>query len=336
MDRSLAPRLRGFATTQRVKRGSRSVSRWGLIISQHGRLRHWMIASLLALLSLTGGWLWLRDSSLVAVRHVQISGVRGVDSRAIELALGAAAKHMSTMDVNLGELRAAVASYPQVREVRASTSFPHSMHILVAEQPPVATLLVDGQRTALAADGVVLGRSLVSSSLPVIDGSRFPGKHISEAPISQYLAILGAAPAPFQKLLTRIFTGPKGITVRARNGMLIYFGDATRPHAKWLSLARVLLAPSSAGATYVDVRLPERPAAGMSGEGVPAPDAQASGLDPTSAALAESLASAVSGDATQTTGVSSSTAVAPVTSESEASASNPVTSAGNDASSPQE
>ena len=44
-----------------------------------------------------------------------------------------------------------------------------------------------------------------------------------------------------------------------RNGLLVYFGDATRPHAKWLSLARVLADPSSAGASYVDVRLPVAP-----------------------------------------------------------------------------
>ena len=55
-----------------------------------------------------------------------------------------------------------------------------------------------------------------------------------------------------------------------RGGLLAYFGDATLPHAKWLSLARVLADPSSAGASYVDVRLPERPAAGFAA-GVTAP-----------------------------------------------------------------
>ena len=56
-----------------------------------------------------------------------------------------------------------------------------------------------------------------------------------------------------------------------RNGLLVYFGDAARPHAKWLSLARVLADPSSAGASYVDVRVPERPAAGFAGGVADAP-----------------------------------------------------------------
>ncbi len=61
-----------------------------------------------------------------------------------------------------------------------------------------------------------------------------------------------------------------------RSGLLAYFGDATRPHAKWLSLARVLADPSSAGASYIDVRLPERPAAGFPAGARP-PDASAAG-----------------------------------------------------------
>ena len=88
------------------------------------------------------------------------------------------------------------------------------------------------------------------------------------------LAVLGAAPAPLARLVERVFTGAQGLTVAMRNGLLVYFGDATRPHAKWLSLARVLADPSSAGASYVDVRLPSRPAAGFPA-GVTPPNASA-------------------------------------------------------------
>jgi cell division protein FtsQ len=101
-----------------------------------------------------------------------------------------------------------------------------------------------------------------------------------------------------------VFTGPEGLTVTMRNGLSIYFGDGTRPHAKWLSAARVLADPSSAGATYVDVRLPERPAAGTpaaSGlEGAAAAPAQVSASDPSAAALAAALAAAVNGTSTPT------------------------------------
>jgi hypothetical protein len=83
------------------------------------------------------------------------------------------------------------------------------------------------------------------------------------------LAVLGAAPTPLLKVSERVFFSSKGLTIAMRNGLLAYFGDATRPHAKWLALAAVFVAPGAAGATDVDVRLPERPAAGFSGSSPP-------------------------------------------------------------------
>jgi cell division septal protein FtsQ len=58
-----------------------------------------------------------------------------------------------------------------VRSVRAIPSFPHSLRIEVTEQLPVAALTIDGARTAVAADGVVLGPALLSSSLPALNGA---------------------------------------------------------------------------------------------------------------------------------------------------------------------
>ncbi len=37
--------------------------------------------ALAALILLGGGWLWLRNSPLVSVEHVQITGVQGVRGR---------------------------------------------------------------------------------------------------------------------------------------------------------------------------------------------------------------------------------------------------------------
>ena len=113
-----------------------------------------------------------------------------------------------------------------------------------------------------------------------------------------------------------MFTGPKGLTVAMRNGLLAYFGDASRPHAKWLSLAQVLADPSSAGASYIDVRLPARPAAGFPA-GVLPPAASTSAVagsseqpggssESTVASLAAGLADG-NGEASQATGAPAST-----------------------------
>jgi hypothetical protein len=123
------------------------------------------------------------------------------------------------------------------------------------------------------------------------------------------LTLLGAAPAPLAKAVTRVYTGPQGVTAAMRNGLVVYFGNATRPHAKWLSLARVLADPSSAGAVYVDVRVPGRPAAGFGGAGPP--EAATTATTPTSAADPATAAELAAG-LTSALGLSSGEQPAPL------------------------
>ncbi len=265
------------------------------------------------LVALAGGWLWLRDSSLVAVERVQISGVRGPDARAIETALGNAARRMSTLDVRPAALRAAVAPFRLVRELAATPSFPHGLRISVIEQLPVAAVSAGGQRTAVAADGVLLGPAFLSGSLPTLSGSSevVAGQRLKSPGLIAAASLLGAAPAPLAKLVARVFTGPMGLTVAMRNGLHVYFGDASRPHAKWLALARVLAEPRAAGASYVDVRLPERPAAGFAPGTAGAATAAGTGTTatgPEQALSPESAAAALSTALAGSTGGGSSAA----------------------------
>jgi len=282
-----------------------------LLISRRHRLRIALLGVLVVLGLLAGGWLWLRDSPLVSVEHVRVSGLHGPEAHAIETALAGAASHMSTLDVHPAALRAAVASFPVVRSVRAIPGFPHGLRIEVVEQLPVAVLTIGGTRTAVAADGVVLGPALLSGSLPVLSGEQgaaqpLVGQHVQSQNLLAELTVLGAAPKSLELLTARAFMSPggEGLTVAMRGGLRVYFGDATRPNAKWSSLARVLADPSSAGASYIDVRLPERPAAGF-----PAGSGPSGGV--TSAAVGagtpESTVAALAAGLTATNGGGSTT-----------------------------
>lgn len=272
------------------------------------RLRIALVAVALALPLLGGGWLWLRHSSFVAVRDVRIEGVHGADAATVEAALAEAARRMSTLDVNVGALRAAVAPLHVVSAVHASARFPHGLTIDVVEQPPVASLDVAGVRTALAADGVALGPSLLSASLPTVDGSfaPAPGERVHGNSLLEALAVLGAAPAALAPHVERIYMGAHGLTATMRNGLVVYFGNDALAHAKWLSLARVLADSGAAGATYVDVRLPSRPAAGFPA-GVTPPDASGEAVTSTGeqTASTESTVAALAAGLTQSTGVGS-------------------------------
>lgn len=277
---------------------------------------------LVALPLLAGGWLWLRNSSFVAVRHVHITGVHGAEAIEIRSALDDAAKRMSTMDFNAAALRSAVASFAIVGAVHVKTELPHTVIISVAERPPVAALqsappdgAQAGQRTAVAADGTVLGPAWLSGALPLVSSAVEPvaGHPLGECFAREAVTVLGAAPLALAKHVTRVYNGPEGLTVAMSNGLLVYFGDSTRPHAKWMSLARVLASPNAAGALYIDVRLPERPAAGFTTPSTSRPASTSSpassaataagtssavaNIDPTAAALAGRLSEATGGEA---------------------------------------
>ncbi len=340
MDRSLAAgSTRPFRAAGAVPRRRRALGRPRLpaLLSRRGRPRVVLACLAIALVLLAGGWMLLRNSPLVSVSHVRVTGLSGPQSQAIEAALDSAARRMSTLDVNAAALRAAVAPFHIVRGLHVSTSFPHGLHIAVEEEVPVAALVVEGTRTAVAADGVVLGPALLRGSLPELSAGSAPplGQRIGNYYARVGLSVIAAAPRALARLIQRVYAAPQGEAVALRGGLVAYFGDASRPHAKWLALARVLADPGSAGASYVDVRLPERPAAGFSASTTeqsatsvtPAPSAKEKSAPRESSiqALAEGLgapsgnAAANAAAAAAGTSTSTSTSEASENSEKEAS-----------------
>lgn len=131
-------------------------------------------AGLAALVLLGGGWVWLRDSSLVAVRRVTVTGVSGPDAGQIRSVLVLAARNMTTLDVRLGPLHTAVAPYPVVKDLEVSAQFPHGMRIHVVEQLPVAALVAGGQKVAASPDGTLI-HDAPTASLPEVPVGAFPG-----------------------------------------------------------------------------------------------------------------------------------------------------------------
>lgn len=208
------------------------------------------------------GWTWLRDSSLVAIEQISVTGATGPEAANVRRALTTAARDMTVLHVREDELRTAVAPYPIVKSVSVETDFPHGLRIAVHEHDAVAAVVVDGKRTPVAPDGTIL-RGSPARAVPVIPLSTPPGSdRVTSARGLQAIALLAAAPSALRKRVAKIGRGPKGIVATLRQGPPLHFGDAGRLEAKWAAAARVLADPSSAGATYVDLRVPERPAAG--------------------------------------------------------------------------
>ena len=216
-------------------------------------------AAVLALLG--GGWLWLRDSSLVAVRQVSVSGLTGSDAPRVRAALQDAALDMTTLHVRASQLNTAVEPFPAVEAVEAHADFPHGLRIVVHEHAAVGAIVAGSQRLAVAADGTLL-RDTPTRGLPVIAMPVSPGgDRLADRGALRAAALLATAPSPLRAKIRRVYMGQRGLTVPLQNGPILYFGGADRLRAKWTAATVVLGDRSSAGATYVDVRLPERPAA---------------------------------------------------------------------------
>ena len=221
-----------------------------------------LLAVALSVAGLAGGWMWLRDSQLVAVDEVVVSGASGPQAEQIRAAV-----------------RAAVATYPIVRDLRVQRDLPHGLRITVLQHVPVAAVQAAGRRTPVAADRTVL-RGAAADGLPVVVARTAPGDGRLDPRTARAVALLAVAPAALRARVERVAAGSRGWTATVRDGPMLVFGVAERLRAKWIAVARVLADRSSAGATYVDVRLPERPVAG----GLVDPVAQAKADAPPQAA----------------------------------------------------
>lgn len=241
----------------------RSVPRAALALPPVWRRR--MVAMLAAFFVLCAGyWLWFRDSSFAQVHDVYVTGVDGPQARAIRSALEEAALSQSTLHVRTAELRDAVSSYPVVRSVTAQGDFPHKLTIDVQLNLPVAVIQSPSGRKPVAADGLILSDVPIGAGLPVVTvKSALPTERLSDGKAFQLVRVVGLAPPGLRERLESVYIKPGiGVVAEVRNGPELRFGDSSRLPAKWMAAARVLAAPASRGASYIDLRLPERPAAG--------------------------------------------------------------------------
>ncbi|MDX6652696.1 MAG: cell division protein FtsQ [Solirubrobacterales bacterium] len=238
-------------------------------VTPHGRWRRRAVALVLLTMTLAAGYLfWLRDSSLVAVNRLEITGVSGPDSNRVRGALAQVARNMTTLHVKQGELAAAVRPFPIVKSVSAETHFPSGLTIRVEQQKPVLVVQSGGALIAAAADGTLLRGVPAQSGIPRLRlptaprGNRLQGGALAQA------VVLGAAPAPLRRYAIASSIVAETIQVRLRNGPELRFGDASRAAAKWAAVAKILADPRVGQVAYIDVSAPHRPAVGGIVQGI--------------------------------------------------------------------
>jgi cell division protein FtsQ len=198
------------------------------------------------------------------VDRVSVTGLTTEDADRLRAALVSTARTMTTLHVDRSRLQDATAGYPVVRRLEVTTDFPHGLRIHVVEHEPAAIAVSSGGRVPVAADGTVLRGLPVEDQLPTLraeGGSR--GDRLADATAVRAARMAGAAPAPLRRRLDSVSRdGDRGYVGTLREGPELIFGSAGRLRAKWAAAARVLADSESQGASYLDLRVPGRPAAG--------------------------------------------------------------------------
>jgi cell division protein FtsQ len=116
---------------------------------------------------------------------------------------------------------------------------------------------------AVTGGGLLLRDVGTPDTVPEIDVRSLPGgERVADPHVLGALAVAAAAPPALARRTISIGSGPRGLNAKLESGPPLIFGSSEDAAAKWAGAARVLADPSSAGATYLDLRVPGRVAAG--------------------------------------------------------------------------
>ena len=226
--------------------------------------------ALVAVIVLTGGgYLWLRESSLVAVEDVQISGITASDGEKVRAALESAARDMTTLNVREQILHEATAPYSSVDDLQVQADFPHTLRIRVIERRPVAALARAGERRIpVTSNGTLLRGVTAERDLPSVKLKSDPaGPRVEDRKILSALAVASAAPDALRGRTNEVKVDKRGVIVDLDEGPELIFGGGEEADKKWAAAARVLAEISARGAV---VSRPSRP--GSRGCGRPCAD----------------------------------------------------------------
>ncbi len=208
-------------------------------------------------------WLLLVHTPLAHPRDLEIKGATGATATKITAALEEAALEQSTFAVDEAALMQAVAGFPEVAAVRVSAHPPMRLDLFVVMRPAVATVEAGGRQVAVAADGTVLTRG-VERTLPALDRSlgQITMRDGRVAGGAEALRLLAAAPEPLLGMAKALRQGRSGLELELTRGPRLIFGNADAAALKWAAAAAVIADGSAAQASYLDLRVPARPAVG--------------------------------------------------------------------------
>ena len=254
---------------------------------------------IILVLALVAGYhFWLRDSSLVGIKNLEIVGVsvKDEEGKQIDQAVRTAMGEMTTLNVQPELLREELGRYPRVADASIETSFPDSATVTVTMREDGSIYGEGSDALLIATDGTVLGPAAgEEESLPLIGDGDPPvetgagkepgsgGEALTGRALRQAV-VLGAAPPAFRSFVKGSRMTPEGVLVEIENGPTLLFGDPSDADQKWRTASALIADPSFDTSSYVDLTVPRRPAVSPVVPTFESPEAPATGASGAAAA----------------------------------------------------
>jgi len=229
---------------------------------------------LLALVFAAAYQFWLRDSSLVEIKKLEIVGVseKSEEGKQIAEAVRTAMGEMTTLHVQPEVLDRELARFPRVADAEIEASFPDSAKVTVAVRENGSVYGDGSDALLIATDGTVLGPAAgLEDSLPLIgegdppaspeepSGTSGGTKVLTGRALTQAL-VLGSAPPEIRRYVDRTTMSQDGVLVSLDDGLELLFGDSSHADQKWRAAVALIADPNFDTDSYVDLTVPRRPA----------------------------------------------------------------------------
>jgi cell division septal protein FtsQ len=225
-----------------------------------------VIVGVVLLLLAVGGYFAARDTSLFAVRAIDVRGGTPALRSEVRVAL-AAETGQSLLRVDSSALDNRLSALSGLRSFSYDRAFPHTLRVVVRAERPVLVLRQGSDAYLVAMGGRVL-RPLAHpqlSSLPRLYVKKDVKIAVGETPSDAVAAGAAAAAVVRSAVLPGgahfVDVAAHDLTVRLGAAFELRLGDASDLRLK-IAIARRILAVSpgvTAGSGYLDVSVPERP-----------------------------------------------------------------------------
>jgi cell division protein FtsQ len=226
-----------------------------------------LLTALALVVAAVGGYFVARDTSVFAVRSIDVRGAPpGVSlqvRRAIRNDLGT-----SLLRLNMGDVRRRVTGVPTVASASFDRAFPHTLRITVVPERSVAVVRQGASSWLVSARGRVLAslehgarRRLPRIWIAKDAATLHVGGGVPSIVDGALAAVspLGSVRFPARVASARAADGE--LTLVLRSGIEVRLGAAADVPLK-LAVAAKVLPLVAADTRYVDVSVPERPVAG--------------------------------------------------------------------------